>query len=206
MEADSVEVDADRDEEGDAPPRTLLIEQLLIESYPALISLVSRRCGKRAEAADLLHEAIRITIEHHASGRIANLQRLPGYVFRTALNLLRNHKRAIRNRPELRASESEADTVACADAVNSLSSNATAQEVRHALSGLRMQRDRVVIQRFYMDEEPKGDICRDLGISGLSFDKIAFRARQRLKELLIARSVGADDVDAGPMWDWGVQR
>jgi RNA polymerase sigma factor (sigma-70 family) len=196
METDSIAIEAEP-AEGDASPRTLLMEQLLIDSYPALISLVARRCGKRAEAADLLHEAIRIAIEHHASGRIANLHRLPGYVFRTALNLLRNHKRAIRNRPELRASEKEADSVACVDSVESLSCDATAQELRDALNELRMKRDRLVIQRFYMNEEPKRDICRDLGISGLSFDKIAFRARQRLKELLIARSVGADDLNAG---------
>lgn len=175
--------------QADAPTETLLLEELLIENYPALIALLSRRCGKKAEAADLLQEAIRITIEHHANGRIADVQRLPGYVFRTALNLLRNHMRAVRNWPELRANESEADAKACDDIVDGLCCDAVARQVRHALSSLREPRDRLVIQRFYMNEEPKADICRDLGISATSFDKIVFRARRRMKELLVGTAV-----------------
>jgi len=171
--------------EADASMETLLLEELLIENYPALLAMVSRRCGRKAEAADLLQEAIRITIEHHANGRIADVQRLPGYVFRTALNLLRNYTRAARNRPELRANESEADATACDDVVDGLCCDAAARQVRDALSGLREPRDRLVIQRLYMNEEPKADICRDLAISATSFNKIACRARRRMKVLLV---------------------
>ena len=168
----------------EASAETLLLERLLIDNYAALIALVSRRCGRRAEAADLLQEAIRITIEHHSKGRIADIQRLPGYVFRTALNLLRNHTRAARNRPELHTSESEADRAMGGDIVDVLCDDTVARQVRDALCCLRQPRDRMVIQRFYMNEEPKADICRDLGISPTCFDKIAFRARQRMKDIL----------------------
>ncbi|HEY6640829.1 sigma-70 family RNA polymerase sigma factor [Povalibacter sp.] len=161
---------------------------MLIEHYPGLIGLVARRCRSRADAADLLHDAIRISIEHHADGRIADVYRLPGYVFRTALNLLRNHNRAIRNRPECRASESEVESLSCQDGLAELDGDVIVRQVRDALTELRTDRDRQLLQRFYIEDEPKEEICRDLGISAAHFDKIIFRARRRMKEILTAHA------------------
>ena len=55
------------------------------------------------------------------------------------------------------------------------------------------QRDREVVKRFYLDEEDKDAICRDLGLSALHFDKVIFRARQRMRSLLEARGFRRND-------------
>ncbi len=40
-----------------------------------------------------------------------------------------------------------------------------------------------IIKRFYLDEEDKAEICRSMGLSPLHFDRVIFRARQRLRSL-----------------------
>jgi RNA polymerase sigma-70 factor (ECF subfamily) len=52
------------------------------------------------------------------------------------------------------------------------------------MSEMPAERDRVVLTRFYLQEDDKDVICRDLGLSPLHFDKVIFRARKRMKELL----------------------
>ena len=56
------------------------------------------------------------------------------------------------------------------------------------------QRDRAILVRFYLDEEDKETLCRDLGLSPLQFDKILHRARGRLRKLLEAGGLGRKDL------------
>ena len=56
--------------------------------------------------------------------------------------------------------------------------------VRKLLAQLKSERDRQVMVRFYLDEEPKASICKDLQLSDLQFNQVLFRARDRLRQLL----------------------
>lgn len=55
--------------------------------------------------------------------------------------------------------------------------------IRRVLNGLTTDRDREVLFRFYINEERKEQICADLGLSDLHFNRVLHRARQRYKEL-----------------------
>ena len=48
---------------------------------------------------------------------------------------------------------------------------------------MKSARDRQVLFRFYIAEENKEDICSDLGLSSLHFNRVLFRARERFREL-----------------------
>ncbi len=62
------------------------------------------------------------------------------------------------------------------------------------LESLNMARDRAIVQRFYLHEEDKETICRDLGVSSAQFNLVISRARQRMKRLLDTRGLGRNDL------------
>ncbi len=55
--------------------------------------------------------------------------------------------------------------------------------VRQVLTELKNDRDREILSRYYIADQDKDVICRDLQLSGLHFNRVLFRARQRYKEL-----------------------
>lgn len=169
-------------------------DQFIRQHYAGLYALLQRRIGDASVAAEMLNEAVAIAIVHARQGRVAQPERLAGYVFRVAMNLYRNYRREFDNRAELRAAgdaiqylpgDRGADEGLGADIV---------QEVRMIVAALPTARDREIVKRFYLDEEEKDDICRSLGLAPLHFDKVVFRARQRLRALLEAKGFRKSDL------------
>lgn len=161
-----------------------LLGEILQQHYSGLARALPRRCGSGVDAMDLLHEAIRIAIEHHAVGRVACLERLPGYVFRVALNLMRNHRRVCCNRAERHVAEDAMDDIEWHDEGRAPDAAAAARLIEHAVASLGSERDRLMVKRFYLQDEDKREICGDLGMSSTHFDKVLHRARQRMKRFL----------------------
>jgi len=58
------------------------------------------------------------------------------------------------------------------------------------LSELPVQRDREILKRFYLDELDKDEVCRQLGIDADHFHRVIFRARGRLRSLLMEAGLG----------------
>jgi RNA polymerase sigma-70 factor (ECF subfamily) len=64
-----------------------------------------------------------------------------------------------------------------------------AARVRLVIGELGSGRDRQVIERFYLREESKSEVCRALGIDESHFRRVVFRARERLRAVLVAADV-----------------
>ena len=163
--------------------------------YAGLELLLRRRIGDAALATEILNEAVATAISHMRSGRVTQTDRFAGYVYRVALNLYRNYRREFDNRPELRASPEGIDQLP--SATNGPAEEIDAvlmQRVRALIEELPTPRDREIVRRFYLDEEEKADICKSLGLSPLHFDKVIFRARQRMRLLLEARGFDKGDL------------
>ena len=161
------------------------IEALLQRHYVGLWRLISRSAGSATLGADLLHDAIVVALRKIASAELREPDEIAGYVYRTALNLLRNHKRNYDNRPERQAAPDSLPLVASSGAGPEEQIDAgIAGEVHRVMCELRSERDRILLKRFYLDEEDKETICRDMRLNPLQFDKVMFRARQRMREML----------------------
>jgi RNA polymerase sigma-70 factor (ECF subfamily) len=63
--------------------------------------------------------------------------------------------------------------------------------VRQVVDELEPERDRQLLRRFYLGEEDKDVLCRDLGLTSQHFNRVLFRARQRYRELYERRVRGA---------------
>lgn len=166
------------------------ISQLLETQYPGLLRSFRRKAQDPQLAADLLNDAIVVALEHLQNGRLADPTQIAGYVFQVALNLYRNHRRKHAERADKRA-----DAV---DLENCIANTPQELDWHHPvlrlLQELPVPRDRLLLKRFYLDEEDKDAICRELNISALHFDKVIFRAKRRMLSLLEARGMTKQDL------------
>jgi RNA polymerase sigma-70 factor, ECF subfamily len=171
------------------------VAALIEKNYVGLRLLVSRRCRDQHVGADLLNEAVCTTWAKWQAGKIERPEQIAGYVLQVTMNLLRNHRRAIAERPEKRADASKLQELPSdGQPADETIEREIASQVKNVIRGMSSQRDRAILVRFYLDEEDKETICRDLGLTPLQFDKILHRARGRLRKLLESGGLGRSEL------------
>src|SRR5579862_9635301 len=162
--------------------------------YPGLRALILRRVRDPELAADILQDAAVTTLEKLRKGEIAHPENVGGYLYRVALNHLRNHRR--KDRSGVSSAEGLEDL---ADGDDDTDCERVGRSqwhvaVRQLLDEMPGVRDRDILARFYLGDEDKGKICRDLGLSQQHFNRVIFRARNRFKEILERRGYGKGDL------------
>ena len=65
-----------------------------------------------------------------------------------------------------------------------ISSEESGESVRRLLESMTVERDRELLIRFYLNDDDKEDICRDLNLSSLHFNRVLFRAKARFRKIL----------------------
>ncbi len=130
---------------------------------------------------DLYQETFRVVIEKLRHGGLDEPDKLVGFIFRTARNLFfRSGRKWLRG---------EADGAAqlpdpAPGQLDRLLVEERAQVVHQLLDEMSPDRYRQILLRFYVAEEDKQRICRDLGLTALHFNRLLFRARQRFRQVL----------------------
>ena len=163
------------------------------EDLRGLKSLLERHCGNAATAEDLLGDAIETALRKLRHGEIARPELLAGYVYRVALNHLRNLRRSQR---VSRGGSAGLEGIASddADAAVPIERAHWARLMREVLTELPAARDREIITAFYLEEEDKEAVCRRLGLTGEHFNRVVYRARERFRELLERRGFQRGDL------------
>lgn len=170
------------------------LAELIEKEYVGLRLLLTRRTGDYQLACDLLHDAVCVAWEKWCVGEIRRPEQLAGYIFQVAMNLLRNRRRIVGDRPERRATLDQLDR----ERADTFPPDVTDEEkiaakLKDLIQAMKSQRDREVLIRFYLNEEDKESICRDLQLDARQFDRILHRARQRLGQLLILEGLSLSD-------------
>lgn len=164
------------------------------QHYTGLYTLLHRRIRDANIAQEILNDAVATAIAHSRAGRVADPKRLAGYVYRVALNLYRNYRREYANRPGVHATDEDVDQLpAQRTTEDAAMKTGVLRQILSIIASLPTVRDREIVKRFYLDEEDKDEICRSLGLSPLHFDRVIFRARQRMRSLLEARGFDKSD-------------
>jgi RNA polymerase sigma-70 factor, ECF subfamily len=169
------------------------VEQLaaVYRDYPALRATIRRRVQDPQLAADILQDAAVTTLEKLRAGEIAQPSGIGGYLYRVALNHVRNYRRkdrgALSSSAELELLQDDHDEMLQIDRTR------WAKAARLMLAELKAPRDRELLVRFYLNDESKESICSSLGLSGEYFDCVLARARNRFRALLERR--GFEKVD-----------
>jgi RNA polymerase sigma-70 factor (ECF subfamily) len=162
--------------------------------YPGLRALIIRRVRDPELAADILQDAAVTTLEKLRAGVIAHPEGVGGYLYRVALNHLRNHRRKDRGAvTSSDALESLPDPEREPEATG-ISRSQWAIAARRTLEELPASRDRELLVRFYLDDEDKDVICESLGLSTRHFNRVIYRARNRFRALLESRGYARFDL------------
>ncbi len=173
-------------------------EEELVERYSRGVLFLLRRLSGRPDLAEDLHqETFRVVLERLRKSGIEDPARLVGFVQGTARRLFLGERRKHLRRKTDAAGDDLPDGADPAPSqLDSTLRDERAALVRRMLADLRPERDRRVLYRFYLAEEDKEHICRDLGLSHQHFNRVVYRARQRFKGLLegspiLRRATGA---------------
>jgi RNA polymerase sigma-70 factor, ECF subfamily len=171
------------------------VAALITREYAGLRLLIFRRAHDLNVAADLLNEAICTTWEKLLGGQIAHPEQIAGYVFQVAMNLLRNHRRAMVERPDKRAEVKALDELPMDESPDGHGiEDQLARRVKRLLQGMSSQRDRTILVRFYLNEEDRATICRDMKLTPAQFARVIHRARGRLRQLMEAEGLKGSDL------------
>jgi RNA polymerase sigma-70 factor (ECF subfamily) len=161
--------------------------------FPGLRALILRRVRDPEVAADILQDATVTTLEKLRSGEIANPENVGGFLYRVALNHLRNYRRKDRSNV---SNSDELDELANPDGDaewNLIGRPQWTAAVQRVLRELPTARDRDLLMRFYLQDEDKDQICQALSLTEEHFNRVIFRARNRFRELLERRGFWRSD-------------
>ena len=168
-------------------------EERVVELYGRGVAiLLDRHTNGRPEAQDLYQDTFRLVLEKLRNGELREPAALPGFVVQIARSLAIEHYRKAARRKTETDSEAGADAVAPhTSPLGELLDRENASLVRQVLEELANERDRQILLRFYIAEEDKDRIAADYDLTSLQFNRVLHRARQRYKELYVARNPSA---------------
>lgn len=166
---------------GDSEAETIMINRY----QKGLLFMLRHRSGNLALAEDISQETWRIVIEKLRANQIKKPESLAAFIVQTGKNQLLMAYRKSKNK------EQDKEQFVIDQAVDQqappherIEQAHRAEHVRRLLGELSIDRDREILRRFYLLEQPKVQICRDLSIDNNHFDRVIYRAKLRFKELI----------------------
>jgi RNA polymerase sigma-70 factor (ECF subfamily) len=171
-----------RVQEGD--PRA---ETELVERYSRGLRFLLRRKTRDPELAeDLLQETWAVALERLRGDSIDDPARLAGFLSGVARHLALNELRKA-GRQKTTANSTIVELIPDEDnnPIRQASRAEVCRHVQRLIGELGQQRDREILNSFYVLEQDKENICRKLGVDGTHFNRVLFRARQRLRDVVL---------------------
>lgn len=170
-----------------------LAEQELVSAYyRGLIFILNRQTQNQTLSEDLAQDTFIVVIQKARNNAINNPAALSAFIRQTGINLLIAHKR----KETRRDTHSEEDIEIHAPSDNmeisrALHSDKLLAITSQLLNELKTPRDKEILRSYFVYEKNKQQICQDLDLSAVHFDRVLFRARQRLKQLIQHKLNGA---------------
>lgn len=202
--ATTTEKALERDESSDfslveaVAERSELQNQLYLRYRRPLLQVFHHRRIDRDAADDLLQRTFLQAIKKIRTEGLDDPGNLGGYLYRTACKLATSYWRGeLSHRHE---NDRELLTNLKDEALSledRLDHEQLAKHVRSLMDHLPVQRDREVLERFYLHEEPRTSIRESLQLTDMQFNQVLWRARQRFGDILRKAGLAAGDPGAG---------
>ena len=163
-------------------------EAAMIQRYSRGLRYLLRRKTRDVELAeDFLQETWAIALVKIRDDGLDNPGRLAGYLCGIANNLaLGELRRVNRQRTSINSEIVDLIPDESSNPFRHVSRAEVCKLVHGLLDDLRKERDREILKRFYVWEEDKQSICNGLGVDSVHFNRVLYRARQRLKSSIEA--------------------
>lgn len=160
-------------------------ESELISYYTRGVRLLLlKRTGNSDLALDLCQDTFVIVLRRLRDRELRSPEALSAFIRQTAVNLSIEHFRR-----EKRYVDDGGGIISLQAAPRDhkdkgIDSRASRELLARTLDQLTVERDREILRRFYLREEDKESICSDLELTPTHFDRVLYRARQRMRELI----------------------
>lgn len=159
------------------------IEQMYLAVMPGLRALLAMRVPNDL-VEDYSHDVFLSLLQFIEAGSVRDLRCLPGIIRTIALRIASERRKASS------ASEVPVDSLIIANLVRDRRSDPEGslqrkQRLEVALSTLALltDRQREILKRFYLDEQPQEQICKEMGLTETQFRLLKSRAKSRFGEL-----------------------
>lgn len=165
-------------------------EECLVTRYARGVRIVlDRHTRSSMEAEDLFQETFALAVVKLRAGELRDLSKLGAFLSSLARNLATEHyRKAIRRKTDVDSETAEGSSSAIGGGqLKEILRSEEAVLVRRTLEELSTERDREILFRFYIAEEDKDAIAAAYDLDSLQFNRVLHRARQRYKELYLAR-------------------
>jgi RNA polymerase sigma-70 factor (ECF subfamily) len=177
----------------------LAAEHELVDQYQRGVRLIVARSSRdRSVVDDICQDVLCLAIEKIRAGAVREPERLSGFIAALARTKVIEHFRGLEARGAREARARGLQPAAPPDALEQVLARERAELIRAVLDELGSDRDRQILLRYYLADEEKLRICRDLKLTTVHFNRVLFRARERFRHLLRNRlSTRTPDQGAG---------
>ena len=160
----------------------------MVKRYSRGLRFLLRRKTRDPELAeDFLQETWAIALVKIRNGGLDDPGRLAGYLCGIANNLAQSeYRRVTRQRTSINSEIIELIPDESSNPLRHVTRAEVCRQVNSLLKDLKKERDREILRRFYVQEEDKESICSYLDVDSAHFNRVLFRARQRLRSALEA--------------------
>lgn len=180
----------------DRAAEALLVTQL----QPGLTLILHRATAGNLELArELCQETLVVIIKRLRSEGLRDPDGIFAYAAQTARNLaIAARRKRARQRTESNLEALDLASDPGPGQTDLIATGKLGLLVQHLLEQLPSERDRAVLKRFYLHEDDKESICRDLSLTELAFNQVLFRARNKFREIVRDKGLTRDDfLDSG---------
>ena len=153
-----------------------------------LAFILQRKTNNSVLTDDICQETWRIVLEKIRSGALKDPSKLSAYIIQIGKNQLLMYYRSSQQKRMTLNSDVNVLVDEGQQPQQALESYQLTLLVRKLITELNSSRDKEIITRFYVQQEEKLNICQDLQLTELHFNRVLYRARQRFKELWLAHT------------------
>lgn len=153
----------------------------------SLMSILLNKAQDPDIARDCYQKTLLITLRKIRAGDIRKPESIFAFLNSTAVNVVITHRRYENRYTNLGDRVFQLTGGADDAATREKDSETINVLLKNLLNQLPIPRDREILQRFYLHEEDKKSICRDFGLKSEHFDRVLYRAKQRVRLLLEAQ-------------------
>ncbi len=161
-------------------------ETELVKRYQrGLRFLVKYRTGDEEFAKEVAQETLLVVLQRLRTKSIEQPEKLSPFVLQTARNIMIGQiRKSARRRTEPDSLQIERTASNLQDQTYVAMRDQEAVIVQQLLREMSCERDRQILERFYLRDQEKPDICRALCIDESHFKRVLYRARKRFATLV----------------------
>lgn len=157
-------------------------ESEMVERYSrGLLFIIKHTCRETSTANDLAQDTWRIVLEKVRKGELRDASKLPCFIIQIGKNLCLMNYRKIKKEMQVYEKSVLDNDRCCTEPDIELDKVYTKSAVQKAVSEMTIERDRDLLNRYFIQENTKKEICNALRLDCVHFDRVLYRAKQRFK-------------------------